>query len=367
MKALTVILSVLLLVAIIALHIPASSWWGFSVIGLFSPFLWLLNLLLLLYWLWKPSWWLSPTVVALIAGTSLIGDTVSFSAAADPPSSALQVLTYNVSHFGKPKGYNFERDSSKLEDVNRIRAFVDWVTEHPAPVKCFQEFFTFPGNALFDVDKRLKEQGWSYVALSTDTLSVNKSRFGLATYSKYPILAQGVIFIGSSRFNRGIWSDIKVGQDTLRVLNVHMQSAQLQRTSKKNRSMKDKLRKMFWMYRASLRAQNDQLEQVMSFVQESPHPILLAGDLNSHPFSRVYQVLDKELDSAFEQKGNGFGFTFNHPKLFFLRIDHQFVSKELKTVQFRTRQDIGFSEHFPLEGWYMWEKAVDRYMGSFQD
>lgn len=352
MKALTVILALLFFIALAALHLPANGWWGFSVTGLLSPFLWLLNFLLLLYWLWRPSWWVAITVVALVAGIGLIGDTVAYSPVSSPTSSALQVLTYNVSHFGKPKGYNFEGDSSKLQDIRQTRKFIDWVVAHPAPVKCFQEFFTFPGNTLFDVDKKLKEQGWQYVALSADTLSVNKSRFGLATYSKYPILAQGVIFIGSSRFNRGIWSDIAVGQDTLRVLNVHLHSAQLQRTSKKNKGIKDKLRKMFWMYRASLQAQNAQLDYVLTFIRKSPYPVILGGDLNSHPFSRVYQLLDHELDNAFEQKGNGFGFTFNHPKLFFLRIDHQFVSEDLETLEFKTRQDIGFSEHFPLEGWY---------------
>lgn len=352
MKALTVILSLLLIIALSALHLPAFSWWGFSVIGLLSPLLWLLNLLLLVYWFWRPSWWVIFTVVALVAGIGLIGDTLAVSTASDPTPASLQLLSYNVSHFGKPKGYNFESDSGKLGDISQTRAFVAWVIEHPAPVKCFQEYFTFPGNALFDVDKKLKEQGWKHVTLSADTLSVNKSRFGLATYSKYPILAQGDIFIGSTRFNRGIWSDIKIGQDTLRVLNVHMQSAQLQRTSKKNKGIKDKLQKMFWMYRASLRAQNSQLEHVLAFIRKSPHPVILSGDLNSHPFSRVYQQLEQELENAFEQQGHGFGFTFNHPKLFFLRIDHQFVSDELEAVQFKTRQDIGFSEHFPLEGWY---------------
>lgn len=342
--------------AVSALHLPPELWWGLSVIGAFAPILLFFNLISLLYWVWKPSWWIALPVIGVLISLGLLHDTFTISSANAPEKHCVHVLSYNVSRFGKPKGYNFVGDSSKIKDLADTRRFIDWAVQNTAPIKCFQEFYTFSNNSLFDLDAKLKSAGWKHSFISADTLRVNKSRFGVSIYSKYPILSQGIIFIGTSRFNRGIWADVVVGEDTLRIVNVHFQSAQLQRTINKSNGGVDALRKMAWNYKASLDERNTQLRLVLSFIRESPHPVIMSGDMNSTPYSHVYQFLDKELTNAFEQKGKGFGFTFNHPKLFFLRIDHQFISEQLETCAFTTRQDVKYSAHYPIEGWFQVKK-----------
>ena len=355
MKALTTVLAFVFFISVLALQVPPHTWWGLSFLGVLAPILWFLNLLLLCYWLWKPSWWAALTVLALVAGLGIVDDTIAISAENEPDERCLQVLSYNVSHFGKPKGYNQVKDSSRLNNIQRTKEFVDWVVSNPAPIKCFQEFYTFPNNPLFNVDDKLRQEGWNGVFISADTLRVNKSRFGVAIYSKFPVLDQGLIYIGPNRFNRGIWADVDVNGKTLRVINVHFQSAQLQRVRQKSQGGLDAFKKMFWVYRASLEERNKQLQLVVEFIKKSPYPVLLCGDFNSTPYSHIYQLLDDELDNAFEEKGSGLGFTFNHPKLFFLRIDHQFASDDFSVCAFKTRQDIPYSAHFPLEGWYKFE------------
>lgn len=352
MKLLGVLLSLLLIITVLALYLSPELWWGLALVGVFAPILLMLNFLLLLYWAWKPSWWSIGTVVAIVFALGIIDDTVSLSTTESPDKACVQVLSYNVSHFGKPKGYNFVGDSTKLPNMRHTKDFVKWVVEHPAPIKCFQEFYTFSENPLFDTDAALKQAGWTHSYLSADTLRVNKSRFGAGIYSKYPMLQAGTIFIATTRFNRGIWADVVTGEDTLRIVNVHFQSAQLQRARNKSGGGLNALRKLLWVYKASLQERNEQLRHVLSFVQESPYPVILSGDMNSTPYSHVYQLLDTDLMNAFEEEGNGFGFTFNHPKLFFLRIDHQFISEQLETCAFTTRQDVPYSAHYPLEGWF---------------
>ena len=238
MKALSAFFSLVLIVSIVALYISPEVWWGLSFLAVLAPVLWIANFLLLFYWILRPSWWIATTVVALLFGLPLVSDTVAFSGDTTAEAGSHQVLNYNVSHFGKPKGYNQVRDSTKLNNIQQTRSFINWVVQHPAPVKCFQEFYTFTDNPVFDVDTKLKQAGWKYSFISADTLRVNKSRFGVAIYSQYPMLDKGVIFIGAERFNRGIWADVLIGEDTVRIVNVHFASAQLQRAKMKGKGTK---------------------------------------------------------------------------------------------------------------------------------
>ncbi|WP_224997455.1 endonuclease/exonuclease/phosphatase family protein [Cesiribacter sp. SM1] len=316
--------------------------------------LWIVNLLWLLPGLIRPNWWLGFTVVAVVAGLGLVNDTVAFSGEKSPGPGAIKVLSYNVSHFNRPKGYHFEADSGILRSTADTRAYIDWVVNNTADIKCFQEFYTFSGSTIFNTDARLRQEGWVHSYISTDTLRINRSQFGVAIYSKYPIVDKGVLFIGRTGFNRGIWADVKIYNDTVRVVNAHLQSAQLQRILYKNkeRGFKEAAKRTFWSFRKSQQERVEQLRKVLAITDNSPYPLIICGDLNSTPYSPVYQILDDKLVNAFEQEGSGFGFTFNHPKMFFLRIDHQFVSKEVEVLHFNTRQDVPFSAHFPTEGWY---------------
>ncbi|AHM63609.1 endonuclease/exonuclease/phosphatase [Flammeovirgaceae bacterium 311] len=334
------------------------TWWGLSILGIFAPILWVLNFIWLLVGFIRPGWWLVFSVVAVLAGLGFVGNTVAFTPEKNTTAEAISVLSYNVSHFNRPSGYHFEADSVVLGSAAAIKEYINWVTTNPADIKCLQEFYTFTGSDLYNTDARLKQGGWAHSFISSDTLKINKSQFGVAIYSRYPIVDNGILFIGSTGFNRGIWADIKINNDTIRIINAHFQSAQVQRILYKNkeRGLKEAIKRTIWSYRESQIERIEQLRKVLALSNDSPYPVILSGDLNSTPYSHVYQILDGKLKNAFEQQGNGFGFTFNHPKLFFLRIDHQFVSKELEVLNFITRQDVSYSAHFPTEGWYQFRR-----------
>lgn len=359
MKALTVALSLLFFASLAALLITPETWWGLSILGIFTPVLWLLNLVWLFIGLIRPNWWIAFSVVAVLAGLGLVKNTVAFSGETRSTAEAFSVLSYNVSHFNRPNGYHFEADSVILGSPAAIKEYINWVATNPADIKCLQEFYTFSGGSLYNTDARLKQEGWVHSFVSTDTLRINKSQFGVAIYSRYPIIDNGVLFIGSTGFNRGIWADIKIKEDTVRIINAHFQSAQVQRILYKNKpnGVKEASKRTIWSFRKSQIERIEQLRKVQALTLESPYPVILCGDLNSTPYSHVYQILDEHLRNAFELGGSGFGFTFNHPKLFFLRIDHQFASREIDILDFNTRQDVPYSAHFPTEGWYSFKKS----------
>lgn len=94
-------------------------------------------------------------------------------------------------------------------------------------------------------------------------------------------------------------------------------------------------------------------------------PVILAGDLNDTPNSRVYRTLDKVLDNAFALRGWGLGATFGESWIIgkrrfreipligllardLLRIDHVFVSPDLRVLSARVVRDAVGSDHRPV-------------------
>jgi len=92
---------------------------------------------------------------------------------------------------------------------------------------------------------------------------------------------------------------------------------------------------------------------LIEFVEASPHPVICAGDFNELPYSFSYQMLKRHLRNSFEESGRGFGFTYNGNTLSMLRIDNQFYSAPLRSVDFQTVDSVKFSDHFPLKGSYI--------------
>ena len=61
------------------------------------------------------------------------------------------------------------------------------------------------------------------------------------------------------------------------------------------------------------------------------------------------------LNNAFEEKGQGFGFTrFGKP--FPVRIDNQFFSDEIGLKSFKTLDNLRYSDHVPIIGTYSWKQ-----------
>jgi endonuclease/exonuclease/phosphatase family metal-dependent hydrolase len=181
-----------------------------------------------------------------------------------------------------------------------------------------------------------------------------KRSYGLAIFSKYPIVNEGVVFDNKSN-NGAIFSDIRAGKDTLRIYNVHLESMAIQAESLDEyegvkRIYRQTLGKL---YRGSLK-RAEQLTIILEHVKNSPYPVILMGDLNEIPYSYTYFRLNNYLKNAFEVAGRGFGFTYNRV-LFFLRIDHIFSSPLLIPTYFDTHREVDYSDHFPVSATFRWD------------
>lgn len=220
---------------------------------------------------------------------------------------------------------------------------INWVKNHPAGVKCLQEYFYDYYNPIFKTKEAISKNGayHCYYESNKDT-----SRFqvrGLAIFSKYPIINSGRIFADQNQYNRGIFADILYNDDTVRIVNIHLHSMEM--------GGETHLKGFYFKYKTGTYTRVRQGKKVLNFVKNSPYMTIVCGDFNQTALSYLYKIFDQQLHNAFDKAGSGFGFTLNN-KLFFLRIDNQFYNDKLKIKGFKTLDHIKYSEHYPILGLY---------------
>lgn len=180
------------------------------------------------------------------------------------------------------------------------------------------------------------------------------AEFGIAIYSKLPIINTGEIRSESDEFLNSIFADVLSGEDTIRIYNTHLESMSINvenvvNTDRLAQSYKD----TGYRLRSGFMSRSRQIEGLTKNIERCKYKVILCGDLNELPYSYPYFSLRGLLYNAFEKAGNGFGFTYNG-KLFFLRIDNQFYSKDITIHNFMTHRNIDYSDHFPLIASYSW-------------
>jgi len=265
------------------------------------------------------------------------------------PDNTLSVLNYNVFRFDM-FNYQDRKDTTIIYPIRR------WLSNQQADVLCFQEFYHYDHTPDLDFRGLLKKAGYRHQAFQINQHQGDSPyRTGLALFSKFPIVAvRDTLFSGQ---NGLLQADIAWRGDTVRLIDVHLYSMTLRLSAIVNKEeldvSKNEAKYSFRQLQKGFQRRSTQVELLESWVADSPHPVIVCGDFNETPYSYVYGRLRHQLDNAFEEKGSGFGFTYNHLP-YFIRIDHQFYDKnKLELVDFETLNQIPYSDHYPLLGRYV--------------
>jgi endonuclease/exonuclease/phosphatase family metal-dependent hydrolase len=78
----------------------------------------------------------------------------------------------------------------------------------------------------------------------------------------------------------------------------------------------------------------------------TPYKKLICGDFNNTQFSNVYHIVKGNLTDTFDEKGNGYGSTYNID-YFPARIDF-ILADPAFNVEAHKVFDIKLSDHFPI-------------------
>ncbi|MCY7359468.1 MAG: endonuclease/exonuclease/phosphatase family protein [Rudanella sp.] len=328
--------------------------WSASMFMITLPVAWAFNLICLIAWLFTHPWRSLLSLLALVAGFWLWPRTVAL----NTPISNLEgkpmlsLLSYNVANFNSNDFY------ATLAKSKRTRQITDWIIRNEASVKCFQEFYNSQRYPALQMADRLRAAGYTYEAvLYPEYRQMPDSFLGIAIFSKFPILNQGREPFGLHTHNGIVWADIKIGADTVRIINVHLESMGIRvRRVLNQREMagvRTETRGILGSLREGFIARREQVLRGERYIDDSPFPVIVAGDFNETPYSVVYGRLRARLNNAFEDAGQGFGFSLNRaPNL--LRIDNQFYdANRLTALQFKTLREVPYSDHFPIYGEYV--------------
>lgn len=347
-----------MLVGVVCLQVPPSTFWPSGFVALSLPGALVLNFLFLIYWLLRRSWLLVLPLSAFILAWGYYARlvTINFEKVIPAEAKTLQVMSFNT--------HVFNAYDKIVEGVPQVSTdMIDWVATHPADVFCLQEFYSRVNSVEYNNFKRIGTRYGKYKFSSTSVGDRIKADLGIVIFSRYPIVEGGTIRFSNTperSANRAAWADIDVNGDMVRVYAVHLQSMSIKSEDIENTysaigdetSFEKESRNLARRLRSGFISRAAQVQQLLDHVKASPYPTIICGDFNDIPFSYTYNELAKELKNAHEKAGSGVGATYNG-LLPFLRIDNQFYSEGLEAYHFETHYEMGLSDHFPISATYV--------------
>ncbi len=331
MFVLNIVLTVLTFVAYVLPFLAPKMFPLLSVLTLILPLFLILNALFFCYWLLQLKRQIFLSGILLLLGITFISKFYKFSSSEKAVEEKdFTVMSYNVRLFNL-----FEWIHS--DDVgDKILSFIN---DQNPDILCIQEYSE---NAKVDL------RVYKYKAVFMEG---NQIKTGQAIFSKYPIFNQGNLHLVQDG-NNVTYADIRIGKDTIRVYNMHLQSIKISPDVNEISEHVDSLNQqksqlVFIRLRDAFRKQENQSEILVSHKKRCHYPLIICGDMNNSAFSYVYRNIKGNLNDCFEEAGIGFGQTYKF-KYYPARIDYVFADKKMKVKSFKNFSKFEYSDHFPV-------------------
>jgi endonuclease/exonuclease/phosphatase family metal-dependent hydrolase len=337
-----------LLVYQLSYSVTVKHWIG-GFLMLSMPLVFAANVVFIIIYLFRKSYKGFLSLGILLVGTPFILRTFSWHNI-DNSKTGFSVLSYNVM-WCDASTYVHENDTTNAVGLVKKLVAID------ADVKCIQELYNWDESQNFRTIKKIRQTHKYYTYMhSTPGNDKGQGHIGLAIFSKYPIIKKRELY-WSPNHNGLLSVDIVVKNDTFRVINVQLRSMGV-RVNKVVEAKNDKekakaeAKTIYRQLKEGFEDRSIQVKELERWIQESPHPVIVAGDFNELPYGYAYGRVRKLLANAFENGGRGFGFSY-HKSPGYLRIDNQFYDeKALKIKRFKTFDETPNSDHYPIWGLY---------------
>ena len=305
------VIIVLLLGALLNAYVSPKNFPWLNLLSLSFPVLMIINILLIIFWIIQKK---KRVFLFLLFSLILINPTrrwVNFSVKNDDlPNLKIVTVNLKMSQFGNEK-------------INQ------YLKEKNADIILVQE-----QGSEFHVP------GYEYRSRGYEITAIN---------SKHEIVAEGKL--NKTGNGSAFFADIKIKGKTIRFVNLYLNpfsfekdkikpSDDLEANKTKAKSIVKKLLPIFKIHQ-------QEVEEIRTAIDNSPYPVILAGDFNAVPNSYEYYHLGKGLKDVFVEVGNGSSTSF-HDYKFPIRIDYVFCSKEIIPVSYQVDRSVKISDHFPV-------------------
>jgi endonuclease/exonuclease/phosphatase family metal-dependent hydrolase len=339
-----------LLLSYLSLYISPEKNWILPFFGLLYPYLLLLNILFILWWLFRFRFYFLLSAAAILLGYNVMQRTFQVEASSEPlpRGNSFKVLTYNVR--------NMSNNNLLIADPKVSDAIVNLLKDSRPDIVCLQEFEATGDDPLKIVEQISQTLGLPHYSYTKYNEKSRKRLDAIITFSRYPIL--GSLSIKKDDLhNFCLINDILFNEDTIRLYNVHLESVRLRHEDytfiedldlqfREDENIKEGSRRLFNKLRDAFIIRSAQVKNLRGSLQSSPYPVILCGDFNDTPCSYSYQVLSRGKKDAFIESGSGLGNTYAGT-LPSLRIDYILYDRTFKSYSYTTGREK-LSDHFPI-------------------
>lgn len=347
MAVFSALAAVLTVLTFAAPYVNPASCWIFSILGLAAPVIYLLTVLLMLYWIVRWRWgWASVMLVLVVVGLFKVSlfYKPEFKRVYDETSvnsrGTIRFMTYNVRNFYADDG------QSSVAEIFHL------VDEIGPDIVCMQEFNPELAADADEYHAFLENYPYFAGGASDDPRTAQ-----LAIFSKYKLVRWGMSHpeIQNENPRESIWSDLRIGEDTVRVFNNHLHSTAINASDNEfitkhqyisDTAREDKIRSIVRRFRDNSILRAGQVDSIAREIEATPYARIVCGDFNDTPMSYVYRRMADGLQDAFRESGMGYSHTFRG---FFntLRIDYVLVSNAFEPLSYEV-PEVDYSDHLPV-------------------
>ena len=258
----------------------------------------------------------------------------------------LSVVSWNVRLFDF---YGWLGDSQDADGANGTKDQIMSAISDAAPdVLCLQEYFQLDPEGAFPVtaplDAAVGGAAHSHVVISRRK---GPRSFGVATWSKWPIIRRSSIDFGTRKNNVCAVTDVAWNGDTVRIFNAHFSSLRFEEedyAALEEGVPNAEGRERIWgRMRSAYVERVAQVEAVMEAVRRSPHAVVLCGDFNDTPTSWSLAHCRSDLRDSHDVRWFSMDGTWQGA-VPGVRIDHVLMGKDWTADSYATGGE-GLSDH----------------------
>jgi endonuclease/exonuclease/phosphatase family metal-dependent hydrolase len=331
----------------LAVHINPISFALPALFGLAYPYFLVLNILMVIIWAMLLKYEAFISVVVIAIGFNHFSNYIRLAKPTNDKEGTFRVLSYNIHLFTSFESKN--RSGSEKKILESLKS-------HKPDILCLQEVY-FKGSVAERENSFRKLLGEKYYS-HMKVLKSGKNRFyGIATFSRFPIVRKGEIVHPASS-SLSIFTDVLINKDTFRIYNNHLQSFRLKNMersfaiefSSDDKETMDEVKYLSMSLKNGFIRRSMQAKMVKNHINNSPYPVIVAGDFNDTPVSYTYRKIRKGLQDSFVNSGYGAGFTYRgkYPPN---RIDYILYDNTLDNSFFETIK-LKYSDHYPIIAYF---------------
>lgn len=351
MLVVNIFASTALLCSYAASFISPREFWLFAFFGIAYPIILSVNLLFIVFWLVQWNRMIFISLLTVLLGFGHVRAMFPFRFSEEETVRVpLKVLSFNVhSLYGKQTG------GSVSEARFRV---TDFLAGEGADLVCIQEFYAIGEEYLKTLHKFSRSINLGYFYFKNYREFWQKTKINaIATFSRYPIAGEG-FFRQEDKSTFGIFTDIVVKGDTIRVYNLHLESirlgnddysfySQLTDPAADEKNFSKGSKKMIWKLKKAFILRSQQVETLRNHMNSCPYPVIICGDFNDTPTSFAYHQLSAGKKDAFISSGSewiGSTYAGRFPAF---RIDYILYDDHFSSVYYG-RRDVELSDHYPI-------------------